>query len=579
MHTSATSIQVKLALVVDDSPSHRRMLRKLLEQEHYRVVTAENGQQGVEYYLQYQPDLVLMDIDMPVLNGYQAAEKIKKISDKTKLSPIVFITSLTQESVFLDSINAGGDGILIRPFSEFAFKAKIKAMQRLSDYYLQVKQLQLEQQHDAQLAEQLFSQTIEKNNYGLDKIKILKQPAEIFSGDIHLTALAPNGDIHVLLGDFTGHGLRSTIGALPLADTFRSMTKKGFSLLDIVKEINKRLYHLLPANVFLACTLVAISSTNGSCAVFNAGLPDGYLVDIHGNIISKFCSIHPALGILPQLLDGTKLVQRAVDSSQSIVLLSDGILEAENNVAEQYGQQRFEQILPLALSTNDFIEVILADLQAFCQSEQQQDDYSLVLVPCAWQTQHTAIEQSPYAEGHNVAVSLDQSHACIEPAWQWQMKIGAERLAKFNPIPSIMNQINELEEAGEHWQQLYTILTELYLNALDHGILQLDSSIKQQPDGFVRYFTEREQRLSELTNGYINIALSYYPLFNGGQLIIQVKDSGAGFDSFNYFKVTSGAMSSDSFSGRGIMLVQQLCDTIEYAESGSLVKASFVWSQ
>ena len=263
MEAVAVKVDKKLALVVDDSVMQSNILSHLLVEEGYQVISAGNGLEGVAMYVKYQPDLVLMDINMPVMNGYDAARKIKNFSDQYSLCPLVFVTNESTDYAYIESIEAGGDGILVRPFSPEVFKAKIKSIQRISDLYGQLKRLQQVQDADVEIAEKLMSDVIEARNFGLDRIGIVKKAAALFSGDIQLSALCPNGDVNVLLGDFTGHGLRSSIGAVPLAETFRTMTKKGFSMLDIVTQINTQLFKLLPADLFLAATFVTISSHEG----------------------------------------------------------------------------------------------------------------------------------------------------------------------------------------------------------------------------------------------------------------------------------------------------------------------------
>jgi CheY-like chemotaxis protein len=81
------------------------MLAALLEEENYRVVTANDGATGVEMYSKHRSDLVLMDINMPVMDGYEATGHIKKISGVGNLAPIMFITSLDNEQVFFHSIS------------------------------------------------------------------------------------------------------------------------------------------------------------------------------------------------------------------------------------------------------------------------------------------------------------------------------------------------------------------------------------------------------------------------------------------------------------------------------------------
>ena len=144
-----------------------------------------------------------------------------------------------------------------------------------------------------------------------------------------------------------------------------------------------------------------------------------------------------------------------------------------------------------------------------------------------------------------------------------------------------MNQIQEMEGTGEHWHNLYTVLTELYVNALDHGILGLDSAIKSSPQGFAQYFEEKEQRLSETFEGYIKFKLKHYGNSEGGALDITITDSGSGFEFTPWIEqqddMLSDTLVRNSFSGRGIKLVRALCQELSYHEGGRTAKALYVW--
>ena len=572
MTQSFNKSEVKLALVVDDSAMQCKVLSVLLKEEGYRVFTANDGARGVSMYIKYKPDLVLMDINMPVMNGYEAARKIKSLSQNS-LCPLIFITSMDSDQAFIESIEAGGDGILVRPFSPQVFKAKIKSIQRISDLYSQVKKLQQEQQQDAELAEQLMSGVLESRNFALDRIGIVKKPAALFSGDIQLTALSPNGDVNVLLGDFTGHGLRSSIGAIPLAETFRAMTKKGFTLLEIISQINRQLYDLLPADLFLAASFASISSHDSSAYIFNAGLPDAYIFNEKGNIKHRVLSVHPSMGLLPHLLDEAKLSLYNVEQTDRVVLISDGIVEARNEQGEMFEFDRFEEAAKLGVIDNSVSKAVIKAVDHFCQSMPQEDDISLIDIPCGgWQ-------QVFVVTGKESATPVDgETNVESTPAWRWKLKLTGERLALVNPIPMAMNQIHDIEGDSEHWQSLFTILTELFVNALDHGVLGLSSELKSSAEGFTEYFSEREQRLKELKTGFIDIDLCYFQFKSAGKVVVKIKDSGLGFEPNLYFNQDcNGIEGSTALSGRGIELVKQLCESLTYQENGTLVEASYVW--
>jgi two-component system, HptB-dependent secretion and biofilm response regulator len=568
------SANTKLALVIDDSIIQCKLLSVLLTEEGYHVVSAHDGARGVAMYIHYQPHLVLMDINMPVMNGYEAAKKIKSLSGN-KLCPLIFITSLDTEQAFIDSIDAGGDGILVRPFSPKIFKAKIKSIQRIIDLYSQIKTLQQVQQKDAELAEELMAGVIESRNFGLDKISILKQPAELFSGDIQLTAQCPNGSLNVLLGDFTGHGLRSTIGAIPLSETFRAMTKKGFDILAIIEQINYQLYDLLPTDLFLATMFANISTFEKTAYVFNAGLPDGYVFDEQAHIKMKITSVHPPLGVIPELLDGANLQVVSVDSSDRLVFITDGIVEVSNDKGELFGEERFEQAAIEGLLKNELVGCVSQSIDDFCQGRVQDDDISLIDIPCDGWYRRLPNYIKVDVEPRDV---MPDVYKLTKPDWHWYLHLEGKSLATVNPIPMIMNQINEIEGAGTHWQSLYTILTELFLNALDHGVLGLNSQLKDSTEGFAIYFNERDKSLKALASGFLTISLAYHSLGVGGKMVVNIKDSGKGFDSIKEIKKNSKAIKDGvSLTGRGIELVNQLCDTLEYKDNGTQVEATYLW--
>jgi len=575
----------KLALVVDDSKMQCKLLSVLLQEENYQVVVANDGASGVEMYIKHQPDLVLMDINMPIMDGFEATRRIKKLSGIGNLAPLIFITSMDNEQAFIDSVEAGGDSILVRPFSPKVFKAKIKAIQRISDLVEQVKGLQQEQQNDAELAEKMMSDVIEARNFALDKIGVIKKAATIFSGDIHLSAQRPNGDIHILLGDFTGHGLRSSIGAIPVTETFRAMTKKGFSILDIVAQLNRQMHTLLPGDLFFAASFACISEHEKSVYVFNAGLPDGYLFNEEADIKRQFSSTHPPLGILPELLSDVQLDAVQVNKGDRLVFITDGIVEARNEAGELFDFARFERAAIEGIAKKDLVNSVLASLDDFCQHCEQEDDISLVDVPCSGWQQVEFSNKVTIPEGFTEEDNYFTREQKGLPTWCYHLHLTGKLLKTVNPIPLVMSQINDLEGAGEHWQSLYTILTELFVNALDHGVLELNSSLKDSAEGFSQYFNERAKRLDKLAQGemnasenFVRISLKYFPLSHGGKMIINIKDSGSGFDIVNVLKDNSHAMVDGvQLSGRGVELVNQLCDTLEYEEQGTLVTASYIW--
>jgi len=104
----------KTILIVDDSPMIRRIVGQLLDESGYKVMLAENGQKGFELSKRHQPDLIIMDIEMPVMNGVAATALLKADPDTAHL-PVLIFTSLGSEEDIKRAREAGGQGFLNKP--------------------------------------------------------------------------------------------------------------------------------------------------------------------------------------------------------------------------------------------------------------------------------------------------------------------------------------------------------------------------------------------------------------------------------------------------------------------------------
>ena len=100
-------------LLVDDAAFMRMRCSKLLTEHGYEVAEAENGQEAITMYQSYRPDLVLMDITMPVMDGITATREIKNIDADAK---VVMVSALGQQTMVIEAIKAGAKDFVVKPF-------------------------------------------------------------------------------------------------------------------------------------------------------------------------------------------------------------------------------------------------------------------------------------------------------------------------------------------------------------------------------------------------------------------------------------------------------------------------------
>ncbi len=116
-------------LVVDDHPSSRMAASALLAVEGYAVLEAENGPNAIDLVLAEDPDLILLDVMMPGMDGYEVCRRLKA-DDHTRLIPVVFVTALDDRQARLRGIEAGGDVFLIKPFDQLELSARVRSLVR-----------------------------------------------------------------------------------------------------------------------------------------------------------------------------------------------------------------------------------------------------------------------------------------------------------------------------------------------------------------------------------------------------------------------------------------------------------------
>ncbi|PCK08864.1 MAG: hypothetical protein COA42_06825 [Alteromonadaceae bacterium] len=117
-------------LIAEDNVVDRTILTELVRGFGYNVITAHNGREAVDIYEKERPQIILLDVLMPVMDGFEAALKIKTLACNT-LVPIIYITSLSDSESIVKGLEAGGDDFLSKPYNPTIIKAKIEAFNRV----------------------------------------------------------------------------------------------------------------------------------------------------------------------------------------------------------------------------------------------------------------------------------------------------------------------------------------------------------------------------------------------------------------------------------------------------------------
>jgi CheY-like chemotaxis protein len=366
-------------LIVDDDRSTRMLMRAFLARLQHRVVEASNGQEAIEVFSKENPDIIIMDVTMPVMSGYEAATIIKQQYSQ-RFVPIIFLTGLNDEDSLAKCLESGGDDFLAKPFNPTLLQAKINAMRRIQSMHGQLEDYQRRTEEELTLAKHVFNTLTMRVREEVPGLETWTQSAGHLPGDLVLYDKTPSGRIYAMLGDFTGHGFSAAIGALPVADVFFAMTKKDIKLSEVISEINRKLHEILPTGHFCAAFFASFDPEKGNIKVWNGGLPEAFLVDQQRNIVQRFPSQSFALGIVDSKFLDIELVAAKSSAPGTLVAYSDGLTEAVSSQGEMFGSAGLEDTIR-GSQGKPLFDTIRHAVLAHLDQESTQDDVSLLVIP------------------------------------------------------------------------------------------------------------------------------------------------------------------------------------------------------
>ena len=271
----------------------------------------------------------------------------------------------------------------------------------------------------------------------------------------------------------------------------------------------------------------------------------------------------PSLGVLGEREFHSNLEEYDIEAGDRIMLYTDGVIEARSPSGELFGEARVHDCVQQGQATGRAFEQLVAALDAFGGGGAQEDDITVVDVPCDIVLERFAAQ-----------VRLPSRDRSWPLPWHIEVRLEPDAIRTNDPLPNIMKLVSLLPGFARHRERLFTVLAELLTNAIDHGVLGIQSRVKHSADGFDAYYQDRDRRLAALQDGYVAVSLTHVPSASGARLIVRVEDSGPGFTAPPDAPSLSA---NDSMFGRGLALVRALCQQVTFHGAGNCVEAVYNW--
>lgn len=388
--------QGRTILIVDDTPANLRLLSHILTDQGYHVRPIPDGPLALAAVWADPPDLILLDVRMPEMDGYQVCERLKS-DPQTRDIPVIFISALDATQDKLRAFRAGGVDYVTKPFqpaevlarveTHLALRALQNGLQEANDT---LKRQREAMAHELSLAGEVQASFLPQELPALPgwDLAATLLPAREASGDFYDLIRLPEGRLGLVMADVSDKGVAAALFmalSCTLLRTFapQNPTEPG----QVLTAVNRRILDDINSEQFVTVFYGVLEPSTGQLHYSNAGHPPGLLFRARpGGDVAQLGRTGIPLGILADWSWGRDSVQ--IEPGDLLVLYTDGITEAHGEGRELYGEERLlSAVQPFSGAAGisrpapgEIQASILADVEQFAGRAPRSDDIALAIL-------------------------------------------------------------------------------------------------------------------------------------------------------------------------------------------------------
>ena len=341
-------------LIVDDSIDNRRLLVRTLQKGGYELAEAADGKEALARTREFFPDLILLDIVMPELDGFQVCAALKS-DPLTADIPVIFLSAKTETQDKIKGLETGGVDYITKPFDRGEVLARVRTQLKLRSLMKEILDKQKHLDEDLKAAAAIQACLLPQRPPELDRLTLAWKfvPCDLTGGDIFNVLHLDEDHLAFYMVDVSGHGVPAamiTVSVSQMLQPQGGCVKKKIDVppyyeiaspLEVMQALDRE-YPFERFNKYFTIVYLIVDLSRGSVVYSSAGHPAPLLLHGDGRVdlLEKGGTIIGLNGLVPfeeeeiQLLPGDK-----------IFLFTDGLLEFENYQGEAFGLLRVRTVL------------------------------------------------------------------------------------------------------------------------------------------------------------------------------------------------------------------------------------------
>lgn len=376
-------------LIVDDTPANLRLLSQMLAEQGYRVRPVPDGHLALAAAHAEPPDLILLDIRMPGMDGYQVCEHLKADAQMRDI-PIIFVSALDATQDKVRAFHTGGVDYVTKPFQAAEVLARVETHLALRELQKQLLEANERMAQELSLAGEVQASFLPGELPGLPgwQLTATLLPARQASGDFYDLIPLPDARLGIVMADVSDKGAGAALYMALSCTLIRTYARQYPTQPELVLgAVNRRLLKDCSACQFVTIFYGILDPVTGTLVYCNAGhCPPLHFRARDSKAVHELGGTGMALGILEGKTWGQETIR--LDPGDVLVLYTDGITEAHHELPLLFGTQRLLESVQTTLvaagsqrpSAEEIQARILADVRKFEDGAPRSDDIALAIL-------------------------------------------------------------------------------------------------------------------------------------------------------------------------------------------------------
>jgi sigma-B regulation protein RsbU (phosphoserine phosphatase) len=368
-------------LLVDDNPANLQVLFQLLGRLGCKLLVAKNGEAALSIVRKTRPDLILLDIMMPGIDGFEVCRRLKA-DPLTCGIPVIFLSALDETADKVKGLQLGAVDYVSKPFQPEEILARVNTHLTLHRLGREVQNQRDQLEHELKVVSQLQRDLLPKRwpETRAVNLAVHYETSRYAGGDYYDMVELPDGRLGILVADAEGHSAPATVMMAMTCVLFRASPELHGEPDRVIEFINRNLCQVNELS-FVTAIYMVYDPAERRLRIARAGHP---LPIVYRHATGEASEV-PCEAVFPMgygPYENVPTTEVFLEPGDRMLLYTDGVSERFNPAGQPYGEKRLCRRMegPGAEDPRALLSGIVQDLEAFATARPADDDHALVLV-------------------------------------------------------------------------------------------------------------------------------------------------------------------------------------------------------